>query len=173
MNIFIYLNNFVKCLESCGEIRILYKNKNFVILFNTMIFKMNGAKYTIAILAILGISGLLYASSFLQFGIAQNNSGNNAGSQKKDVGSQQDLKNLTKGNQELFANSSSISNSSVSGISKESSVGKPNMTKETGQSQSGQSAQNQTSQSGQSAQNQTSQSKGPLDFLSNLMGGKK
>ncbi|MER5174639.1 MAG: hypothetical protein ABJB76_09815 [Candidatus Nitrosocosmicus sp.] len=135
---------------------------------------MNSAKYTIAILTILGISGLLYASSFLQFGIAQNNSGgNNAGSQKKDVTSQQDLKNLTKGNQELLANSSSISNSSVTGMSKESSVGKPNMTKETGQSQSGQSAQNQTSQSGQSAQNQTSQSKGPLDFLSNLMGGKK
>ncbi|MDQ6724058.1 MAG: hypothetical protein M3Z01_07325 [Thermoproteota archaeon] len=137
----------------------MYKNKNFVVLLNTMRFKKNEVKYTIAILTILGVSGLLYASSFLQFGVAQNNSGgNNTGSQKKDVTSVQDLNKLTKGNQELLANSSSISNSSLStGLGKESSTGKPNMTKE----------------SGQSAQNQSGQSKGPLDFLSNLMGGKK
>ena len=57
---------------------------------------------------------MLYASSFMQYGVAQNQSNaNNAASQKNDVGSIKDLQNLTKGNQELLKNSSNISNSSV------------------------------------------------------------
>ena len=42
-----------------------------------MKFKMNRTKYAIAIFTILGISGLLYASSFLQYGVAQNQSNGN------------------------------------------------------------------------------------------------
>ncbi len=101
-----------------------------------MEFKLSTAKYAIAIFTILGIAGLLYTSNLLQTVIAQNKSNsNNTGTEKKDVGSLQQLKSLTKGNQELLANKSSVSNTSITGMSKESSAGKPNMTKETGQNQ--------------------------------------
>jgi hypothetical protein len=145
-----------------------------------MKFKMNHTKYAIAIFTILGIAGLLYASSFMQYGVAQNQSnGNKAASQKNDVGSVKELQNLTKGNQELLKNSSNISNSSVGGISKESLTTKPNMTNAHIKNQSGaqsQSAgQNQSGAQSQSAgQNQSgAQNKGPLDQLLGSILGKK
>ena len=111
-----------------------------------MKFNSSTAKYAIAIFTILGIAGLLYHSNVLQSVTAQNKSNSNhTGTQNKDIGTQQQLKNLTKGNQELIANKSSISNSSITDISKESSVGKPNMTKETGQKQN-QSISNKSEQ---------------------------
>jgi hypothetical protein len=97
---------------------------------------LSTAKYAIAIMTILAIAGLLYSSNLLHVATAQNKSNsNNTGTQKKDIGSQQQLKSLTKGNQELLANQSKVSNSSIAGISKESSMGKPNMTKESGEYQ--------------------------------------
>ncbi len=137
-----------------------------------MKFKMNRVKYTIAIFTILGISGLLYASSFLQFGIAQNKSdGNKATSQKNDVGSIKALQNLTKGNQELLANKSSISNSSISGISKESLTTKPNMSNVIIKNQSG--GQNQSQSGGHNQSQSGGQNKGPLDQLLGSLMGKK
>ena len=165
---------------------ILYKDKNFVILSKMMRFNNRTAKYTIALFIILGISGLLYTSSFLQYGITQNKTGNTtAGSKQKDIGNMQQLQSLTKGNQQLLANSSSVSDDSLTKLSKESSTSKPNMTKETGQSQDGGQNQSASSQSGgqnQSAssqaggQNQSAKSGGPLDQLGKMLGltgGKK
>jgi hypothetical protein len=161
-----------------------------------MKFKMNRTKYAIAIFTILGISGLLYASSFMQYGVAQNQSNaNNATSQKKDVGSIKDLQNLTKGNQELLKNSSNISNSSVAGISKESLTTKPNMSnakiqnqsqsggqnqsqsgaqsQSGGQNQSQSGGQNQSQSGGQNQSQSGGQNKGPLDQLLGSIMGKK
>ena len=122
-----------------------------------MKFKMNRTKYAIAIFTILGIAGLLYASSFMQYGVAQNQSnGNKAASQKNDIGSVKDLQNLTKGNQELLKNSSNISNSSVAGMSKESLTTKPNMSNVSIKNQSQSGAQSQSGGQNQSgAQSQS------------------
>jgi hypothetical protein len=160
-----------------------------------MKFKMNRTKYTIAIFTILGIAGMLYASSLMQYGMAQNQStANNAASQKNDIGSVKDLQNLTKGNQELLKNSSNISNnSSLAGMSKESLTTKPNMSNASiknqsqsgaqspsgGQNQSGAQSQsggqNQSGAQSQSGgQNQSgAQNKGPLDQLLGSILGKK
>jgi hypothetical protein len=146
-----------------------------------MKFKMNHTKYAIAIFTILGIAGLLYASSFMQYGVAQNQSnGNKAASQKNDIGSVKDLQNLTKGNQELLKNSSSISNnSSIAGMSKESLTTKPNMSNVSIKNQSQSGAQSQSggqnqSQSGGQNQSQSGvQNKGPLDQLLGSILGKK
>jgi hypothetical protein len=141
-----------------------------------MRFKMNVAKYIVAIFTIVGISGLLYTSSFLPSVFAQGSAGNNTGSQQQGIGTFEELQNLTQGNQQLLANNTSISNSSLSsGMELEQDTDQPNATaaanetdqqqlQHTPQSQVGpaidpsagpESQQNQTSQGQQ--QNQTSQ----------------
>jgi hypothetical protein len=134
-----------------------------------MKFNFSTAKYTIAIFTILGISTLLYTSSFMQYGIAQNkSSSSSASSQKpKDIGTQQQLKSLTQGNQQILANNSKISNSSLSKIGSESATppptqGKPvpksqpnpTATQSTGQNQSSNKAASNATQS--AGQNQSS-----------------
>ncbi len=124
---------------------------------------MNVANSTILLLTIVGISGLLYASSFLPFGVAQNTSSSNNTESQNDIGTIQELQNLTLGYQEILSNGSDISNSSLpSGLEKEQSTDSPNMT---------------NTQSNQTEQTQSNQTKGPLEMitesLSNLMGGNK
>jgi hypothetical protein len=158
---------------------LLNINKNFIILLNTMRFKMNVVTYIVAIFAVVGISGLLYTSSFLPSTFAQNASDSaNTGSQQQnssqsDIGTIGELQNLTQGNQQMLANNTSISNSSLSsGLELEQDTDQPatNSTTETDEQKLGhnpqgqvgpsleQSAQsqNQTGQ-GQQSQNQTGQ----------------
>jgi hypothetical protein len=143
----------------------LYKDKNFVKLVITMKFKFSTAKYTIAIFTILGISALLYTSSFMQYGLAQNKSSSTpASSQKKDIGTLQQLKSLTQGNQQMLANNSKISNSSLSKLGEEHKTPPPTQGKPVPKSQpnptasqAGQSANKTASQAGQSANNTASQ----------------
>jgi hypothetical protein len=173
----------------------IIKIKNFIILLNIMRFKMNVAKYIVAIFTIVGISGLLYTSSFLPSAFAQNASDSATGSQQQGVGTFEELQNLTQGNEDLLANNSDISNASMSsGLELEQDTDQPNATaaaNETDQQQAdhdpqaqtgpaldpsaGQQQQNQTGQpAGQQQQNQTgqpagqqqqNQSKGMLDQL--------
>jgi hypothetical protein len=143
-----------------------------------MRFKMNVAKHTIAIFIIVGISGLLYTSSFLPSVFAQNTSNSGTGSQQQGAGTLEELQNLTgsKGNKDLLANNTPISNSSLSsGLQLEQDTDKSKAGQETDEQKLGHNPQgqvgpaldqstpqqNQTSQgqqqSGQSGQNQTSQ----------------
>ena len=140
-----------------------------------MRFKMNVAKHTIAIFIIVGISGLLYTSSFLPSAFAQNTTNSGTGSQQQGAGTFKELQNLTgsKGNKDLLANNTSISNSSLSsGMQLEQDTDKSKAGQETdeqklGHNPQGQAGpaldqstpqQNQTSQGQQqSGQNQTSQ----------------
>jgi len=143
-----------------------------------MRFKMNVAKHTIAIFIIVGISGLLYTSSFLPSVFAQNTSGNGTGTQQQGAGTLEQLQNLTgsKENKDLLANNTPISNSSLStGLQLEQDTDKSKAGQETDEQKLGHNPQgqvgpaldqstpqqNQTSQgqqqSGQSGQNQTSQ----------------
>jgi hypothetical protein len=148
-----------------------------------MRFKMNVAKHTIAIFIIVGISGLLYTSSFLPSVFAQNTPNNGTGSQQQGsqqqgAGTFEQLQNLTgsKENKDLLANNTPISNSSLStGLQLEQDTDKSKAGQETDEQKLGHNPQgqvgpaldqstpqqNQTSQgqqqSGQSGQNQTSQ----------------
>jgi hypothetical protein len=130
-----------------------------------MKFKFSTAKYTIAIFTILGISALLYTSSFMQYGLAQNKSSSTpASSQKKDIGTLQQLKSLTQGNQQMLANNSKISNSSLSKLGEEHKTPPPTQGKPVPKSQpnptasqAGQSANKTASQAGQSANKTASQ----------------
>jgi hypothetical protein len=140
-----------------------------------MRFKMNVAKHTIAIFIIVGISGLLYTSSFLPSVFAQNTSGNGTGTQQQGAGTLEQLQNLTgsKENKELLANNTPISNSSLStGLQLEQDTDKSKAGQETDEQKLGHNPQgqvgpaldqstpqqNQTSQGQQqSGQNQTSQ----------------
>jgi hypothetical protein len=177
------------------------KIKNFIILLNIMRFKMNVAKYIVAIFTIVGISGLLYTSSFLPSVFAQGAadtqqqqpSQQQQGSQQEGVGTFEELQNLTQGNEDLLANNSDISNTSLSsGLELEQDTDQPNATaaaNETDQQQadhdpqaqigpaldpSAAPQQNQTEQqqpageqqqpAGQQ-QNQTGQAAGPLDQI--------
>ncbi len=140
-----------------------------------MRFKMNVAKHTIAIFIIVGISGLLYTSSFLPSVFAQNTTNTGNGSQQQGAGTFEELQNLTgsKGNKDLLANNTSISNSSLSsGMQLEQDTDKSKAGQETdeqklGHNPQGQAGpaldqstpqQNQTGQGQQqSGQNQTGQ----------------
>src|SRR5919107_5260058 len=132
---------------------LLNINKNFIILLNTMRFKMNVVTYIVAIFAIVGISGLLYTSSFLPSTFAQNASDSaSTGSQQQQNSSQSgigtigELQNLTQGNQQMLANNTSISNSSLSsGLELEQDTDQPaaNATKETDEQKLGHNPQGQ------------------------------
>ena len=96
---------------------------------------MNVAKYIVAIFTIVGISGLLYTSSFLPSILAQNTpdsdtgSQQGQGSQQQGVGTFEELQNLTQGNEDLLANNSDISNTSLSsGLELEQDTDQPNAT---------------------------------------------
>ena len=136
---------------------------------------MNVAKHTIAIFIIVGISGLLYASSFLPSVFAQNTTNSGHGSQQQGAGTLEELQNLTgsKENKDLLANNTPISNSSLSsGLQLEQDTDKSKAGQETDEQKLGHNPQgqvgpsldqstpqqNQTSQGQQqSGQNQTSQ----------------
>jgi hypothetical protein len=158
-----------------------------------MNFNMKNTKYTIAIFAVFAISGLLYTSSVLQYGLAQSNSSSGGGAQgnssssgspsgqkQNDIGSIQEMKNATGSNQAIIGNNTGISNSSVAKVTKENNM-EPigNQSNNSGaQSQGNQSsssgAQSQGNQSSSSgAQSQGNQSSNPLGFLTNLLGGGK
>ena len=141
---------------------------------------MNVAKYIVAIFTIVGISGLLYTSSFLPSVLAQNTPASNTGSQQQGaqqqnspqsgIGTFEELQNLTQGNKDLLANNSDISNSSLSsGLELEQDTDQPNATaaaNETDQKQAGHTPQSQVgpaldqSAGQQQQQNQTGQSAG-------------
>ncbi|MEJ7641649.1 MAG: hypothetical protein WKF36_05570, partial [Candidatus Nitrosocosmicus sp.] len=140
-----------------------------------MRFKMNVAKYVVAIFTIVGISGLLYTSSFLPSVFAQGAADSNTGSQQQQgsqqqgVGTFEELQNLTQGNQELLANNSDISNASLSsGLELEQDTDQPNAAaaaNETDQKQANHEPQGQIGpaldqSAGQQQQNQTGQSAG-------------
>jgi hypothetical protein len=141
-----------------------------------MRFKMNVAKHTIAVFIIVGISGLLYTSSFLPSVFAQNTPNNGTGSQQPGIGTLKELQNLTQGNKELLANNTPISNSSLSsGLQLEQDTDKSKAGQETDEQKLGHNpqgqvgpaidqsnpVQNQTGQGqqqpGQPGQNQTGQ----------------
>jgi hypothetical protein len=141
-----------------------------------MRFKMNVAKYVVAIFTIVGISGLLYTSSFLPSVLAQGAADNNTGSQQQQpsqqqqgsqqegVGTFEELQNLT-GNEDILANNTDISNASLSsGMELEQDTDQPNATaaaNETDQQQADHDPQAQIGpaldQSASPQQNQTEQ----------------
>ena len=145
-----------------------------------MRFKMNVSKHTIAIFLIVGISGLLYTSSFLPSAFAQNTPNTDTGSQQQGsqqpgAGTFEELQNLTQGNKDLLANNTPISNSSLSsGLQLEQDTDKSKAGQETDEQKLGHNPQGQSGpalnpttsqmtqtgqqqQSGQSGQNQTGQ----------------
>ncbi len=127
------------------------------------------AKYILAIFTIVGISGLLYTSSFLPSVFAQNTPSDSTGSQQQGVGTFEELENLTQGNQDLLSNGSDISNASLSsGLELEQDTDQPNATaaaNETDQQQAGHDPQGQIGPSldpsAQPQQNQTEQQQPP------------
>ena len=143
---------------------------------------MNVSKHTIAIFLIVGISGLLYTSSFLPSAFAQNTPNTDTGSQQQgsqQQGSQQqgsqlpgagtfeELQNLTQGNKDLLANNTPISNSSLSsGLQLEQDTDKSKAGQETDEQKLGHNPQGQsgpaldptTSQLTQTGQGQQQQS---------------
>ena len=111
-----------------------------------MRFKMNVAKHTIAIFIIVGISGLLYTSSFLPSVFAQNTTNTGTGSQQQGAGTFEELQNLTgsKGNKDLLANNTPISNSSLSsGMQLEQDTDKSKAGQETDEQKLGHNPQGQ------------------------------
>ena len=111
-----------------------------------MRFKMNVAKHTIAIFIIVGISGLLYTSSFLPSAFAQNTTNSGTGSQQQGAGTFKELQNLTgsKGNKDLLANNTPISNSSLSsGMQLEQDTDKSKAGQETDEQKLGHNPQGQ------------------------------
>ncbi len=91
---------------------------------------MNVAKYIVAIFTIVGISGLLYTSSFLPSVLAQNASYSDPSDlNQRGVGTFEELQNLTQGNEDLLANGTDISNASMSsGLELEQDTDQPNAT---------------------------------------------
>src|SRR3954447_9475126 len=114
-----------------------------------MNFTKKSMKYAVVIFTVFAISGLLYTSSIIQYGFAQNNSSSNSSGssgsgsqgnsssggsssgQKNDIGTAAELHNLTgAGTQKILSNNSKISNTGgLSKLGNESSMDKPNMTK--------------------------------------------
>ncbi len=154
-----------------------------------MRFKMYIVKYILAIFTIVGISGLLYTSSFLPSVFAQNTPSESTGSQQQGsqqqgsqqqgsqqqgsqqqgIGTFEELRNLTQGNRDLLSNGSDISNASLfSGLELEQDTDQPNATaaaNETDQQQAGHDPQGQIGPSldpsAQPQQNQTEQQQPP------------
>ncbi len=160
-----YISKFITTLLLYDEILTWFcqnpmlsnKIKNFIILLNIMRFKMNVAKYIVAIFTIVGISGLLYTSIFLPSVFAQNTPDGDTGAQQQGgqeqsaqqpgAGTFEELQNLTQGNKDLLANNSAISNTSLStGLELEQDTDQPNATaatQETDQQQADHAPQGQ------------------------------
>ncbi len=160
---------------------------------------MNVAKFIVAIFTIVGISGLLYTSSFLPTVLAQGAAQTGPDDFRPGgVGTFEELQNLTQPGRELLTNGTAISNTSLSsGLELEQDTDQPNATaaaNETDQQQADHDPQGQVgpaldptateqqqNQTGQQAggqqqqQNQTGQAAGPLDQIlepfKGLLGG--